>query len=139
MGKFAPKRINEYNFTSLEELVCDVMQEFEEGNNITIVLTVDEVPDYLTAFLSTGKIKPFDIDWAYPDVNGYGREYYFTLTHLDDDVVFVEKAYDSDKCRYIDDCPDVTDIMFISVDVSKTLFDKCVNDGHNIVLFDIEE
>lgn len=139
MGKFAPKRLIEYNFVNLEELVCDVMQEFEEGQEITLVLAAEEVPDYLTAFLSTGKIKPYDIEWAYPEVNGYGGEYYFSLTHLNNDVLFVEKAYDNDNCRYLDTDSEFTDIMFISVDVGKTLFDKFVNDKHNIVLFDIEK
>lgn len=139
MGKFAPKRVREYRFVSLEELVCDVMREFEEGQEITLVLTAEEVPDYLTAFLSTGKIKPYDIDWAHPDVNGYGGEYYFSLSHFENDVVFVEKAYDTDNCRYLDDSPEFTDILFVSVDVGKALYDKCVNDKHNIVLFDIEK
>ncbi len=139
MGKFAPKKLTEYNFVNLENLVCDVMQEFQEGQNITLILTAEEVPDYLTAFLSTGKVKPYDIDWAHQDVNGYGGEYYFSLNHLDDDVLFVEKAYSTEKCRYIDDDPEFTDILFVSVDVGKALYDKCVDDKHNIVLFDIKD
>lgn len=139
MGKFAPKRITEYDFDSLKELVDDVIDEFKEGQNITLVLTSEEVSDYLVAFLSTGKVKPYDIDWAACKINGYSGEYYFSLNHLEDEVLFVEKAYNTDKCRYIDDDPNVTDIMFISQDISKTLYDKCVEEKHNIVLFDIKK
>ena len=55
MGKFSRNR--EYTFASLEELISSVVEEFDDGANVDIVLPWEEVNDILVALISTGKFK----------------------------------------------------------------------------------
>lgn len=138
MGKFSRNR--EYTFASLEEIISSIVEEFDDGQNIDIALPWDETSEFIMALISTGKFMPYDIEYAHPDINNYYMEYYLSLTIIDGDaVMFVEPAYSEKYNRYIHCCPECSDITFISVGVSTTLYDKFVDEGFNTVLFDIED
>lgn len=137
MGKFTRNR--EYTFANLEEMITDIVETFDEGQDINVVLSWEEVPKFLVSLFGTGKFEPYDITWSNPEINGYTAEYCISLCHFPDkNVIFVEQEYNEEQGRYIDGDPAATDIAFISVDVSTLLYDKYVTDRFNTVLFDIE-
>ena len=139
MGKFSFPKVREYNFVSLEQFVCDICEEFDDGNEIEIIVSADEAQDYITAIMATGKFRPELIEYGTVDMIGYDKEYYISLTHIDGYELYMDKCW-SDKCnKYIFNDGSITDIAFISQDVSKTLYDEAVDSGLNIVLFDIED
>ena len=72
-------------------------------------------------------------------MDGYGYEYSISLSHLDDDSLFVEKVYRTDKDDYITFCSEATEVTFVSAGVTKFCYDSIVGDGCNTVLFDIED
>lgn len=137
MGKFSRNR--EYTFVSLEELISSVIEEFNDGSDIDIVLPWEEVNDVITAIISTGKFKIHLLDYGLPEMDNYTYEYSIALSHFDDNALFVEKVYNSEKDRYITFCNEATDIVFVSAGVSKVCYDGIVADGCNTVLFDIED
>lgn len=137
MGKFSRNR--EYTFASLEEMITDIVEHFDEGMDIDILLTWEETQNFITALISTGKFIPYDVEYAYPEVNGYSKEYQIALMKLDiGNVMFVEPIWCEKKGNYLNGDPECVDISFISMDVSKELYDKYVEDGYNTVLFDID-
>ena len=137
MGKFSRNR--EYTFVSMEEFITSAMEEYNDGANVDIVLPWEEVNDILVALISTGKFKLYCVDFGLPEMYGYGYEYSISLSHLDDDSLFVEKIYYPDNDRYTTFCSEATDITFISAGVSTTLYNKFVDEGFNTVLYDIED
>ena len=137
MGKFSRNR--EYTFVSLEELISSVIEEYNDGANVDIVLPWEEVNNILVALISTGKFKLYCVDFGLPEMDGYGYEYGISLSHLDDDSLFVEKIYYPDNDRYTTFCSEATDIMFVSAGVSRVCYDSIVADGCNTVLFDVED
>ena len=137
MGKFSRNR--EYTFASLEEMITDIVEHFDEGMDIDILLTWEETQNFIIALISTGKFVPYDIEYAYPEVNGYSKEYQIALMKLDiGNVMFVEPIWCEKNGKYLNGDPECVDISFISMDVSKELYDKYVDDGYHTVLFDIE-
>ena len=72
-------------------------------------------------------------------MDGYDYEYSISLSHLDDDSLFVEKVYRTDKDDYLTFCSDATDVTFVSAGVSRVCYDSIVGDGCNTVLYDIED
>ena len=64
MGKFSRNR--EYTFASLEDMITDIIETFDEGQDVNIVLSCEEVPKYLISLLATGRFQPYDITWAIP-------------------------------------------------------------------------
>ncbi len=139
MGKFSFPKVREYNFASLEQFVCDICEEFQEGSEIEIAVSADEAQDYITAIMATGKFRPQSIDYGTLEINGYDKEYLITLTHIEGGELFVEKAWNDKWNRYASGESYMTDIAFISQDVSKTLYDQYVDEGFNIVLYNIED
>lgn len=137
MGKFS-RNSREYSFVSLEEMISDVMQEYNDKNDITIVLSYDEVPSLITALISTGKFTPQSLDWAYPEVNGYDKEYSISLMCSDGRELYVEKCWNEEKDIYYNSVGEA-DICFVSQNISKTLYDKICDEGGNIILFDIDD
>lgn len=99
------------------------------------MLTVDEVQDFLTAFISTGKFKPVFLDWATPEINEYDREYYFSLCRFDDNEIWVTPVYCED--RFMDIGED--SIIFVSAGAKIDTYNKFVKDYNNVILFDIED
>ena len=83
MGKFSRNR--EYTFVSLEELISSVIEEYNDGANVDIILPWTEVNDILVALISTGKFKLYSVDFGLPEVGGYDYEYSVSLSHLSDD------------------------------------------------------
>ena len=137
MGKFSRNR--QYTFVSMEELISSVIEEYNDGANVDIVLPCGEVNDILVALISTGKFKLYCVDFGLPEMDGYDYEYSISLSHLDDDSRFVEKVYGTDKDDYITFCSDITDVVFVSAGVTKVCYDSIVRDGCNTVLYDIED
>ena len=137
MGKFSRNR--EYTFASLEEIISSVVEEFDDGNNITIALPWNEVSQFIIALISTGKFEPYDIDFGHSAVNDYFMEYYISVNHIGNNYLFVEPAYNATSDNYITCGTECTDILFVSVGVTTTLYNKLIEDGHNTVLFDIED
>ena len=72
-------------------------------------------------------------------MDGYDYEYSISLSHLDDDSLFVEKAYRTDKDDYLTFCSEAVDVTFVSAGVSLKLYNNIIDDGCNTVLFDIED
>lgn len=136
MGKFT-RAYNEYSFDSIAEFVIDVVEEYESGSNIDIIVSCNELPDLLVAFLGTNKFVPYFVEYGIPEMDGYNREYLLSLSHLDDDAIFVEKEW-RENTGYILGVSETSDVLFMSQDISKTLFDKRLEEGYNVVLFDIE-
>ena len=120
----------------MEELVYDITKSFDDGNkDIDFVLTVDEVQDFLTVFLSTGKFKPVSIEWAKPNISGDDREYYFSLCRFDENEILVSPAYNDDRLISIGD----DSIVLVSAGVKVDTYSKFVKSYDNVVLFDIED
>lgn len=137
MGKFSRNR--EYTFASLEEMITDIVEHFDEGMDIDILLTCEETEDFIIALISTGKFIPYDINYAYPEINNYAREYKISLTDLNvGNAIFVEPTWCEKSGNYLNGDPACVDISFISMNVSKELYDKYVEDGYNTVHFDID-
>lgn len=139
MGKFSFPKVREYNFVSLEQFVCDICEEFQEGNSVDILVSCDEAQDFITAIMTTGKFRPQMIEYGLPIMDGYEDEYIISLSHFEDGELFVEKAWSNKWDKYIIGDPSITDICFISQDVSEKLYDKYVDEGFNIIHFNIED
>ena len=137
MGKFSRNR--EYTFVSLEELISSAIEEFTDGANVDIVLPWEEVNDIVTALISTGKFKLYLLDYGLPEMDNYGCEYGISLSHLDDNALFVEKLYNAEKEKYLRISNEATDVVFVSASVSKACYNGIIADGCNTVLFDIED
>lgn len=121
----------------MEELVYDIVKSFDDGNkDIDFVLTTDEVQDFLTAFLSTGKFKPVCVEWAESHINGYDREYYFSLCQFDDEnEMWVTPVYREDRFMGIGN----DTIVFVSESVKTSTRNKFVKEYSNVILFDIDD
>ena len=137
MGKFS--RNKEYTFTNFEEVISSIIEEFDDGANVNIVLPWKEVNDILVALISTGKFKLYYVDFGQPEKDGYDYEYSISLSHLDSDSLFVQKIYCPDDDRYITFCSEAADVVFVSAGVTKVCYDSIVEDGCNTVLFDVED
>lgn len=139
MGKFAPKKITEYTFVSLEEMVSSVVEEFDDGNDIDIVLPWEDVVKVMVALISTGKFTPYYVNFGHPEMDGYAYEYSISVNHLNNNALFVEPIYNTDEGRYNTFCNETTDILFASIDISKICYDQIISDDCSTVLFDIED
>ena len=137
MGKFS--RNKEYTFVSTEEFISSVIEEYNDGANVDIVLPWEEVNDIVVALISTGRFKLYCVDFGLPEMDGYDYEYSISLGHLDDDSLFVQKIYYPDDDRYTTFCSEAADVVFVSAGVTKVCYDSIVEDGCNTVLFDVED
>lgn len=137
MGKFSRNRVIEYNFASLEEMICDIIAEFKdttfENFGIGLALTDEEVPEFLVALMSTGRFKPEYLEYEKCD---YCGEYHISL---DNDELWLSKAWSDRYNHYIPIDSDLNNIVFVSKDITEEYLNT-INDGKNfIVLFDIEK
>lgn len=138
MRKFSPVKITEYNFSSLKEMIADILTEFDDNAenrnfSIEIALTSEETPLFIKALLSTGRFTPEFIEY---DKYDYSGEYAISL--VNDGGFWVSKSWSDTHEKYFSIESDLTNIVFVSQNVSKQYFDV-INDGmNNIVLFDIE-
>lgn len=138
MGKFSPVKVTEYNFSSLEEMIDDILREFDDNVDnkefgIGIALTSDETPKFITTLLSTGKFIP---EWLEYDKYDYCGEYIISLNQGGE--FWVSKSWCDTHEKYYPVDNELNDIVFVSQDISKEYFD-IINDGvNNIVLFNVE-
>lgn len=137
MGKFSRNR--EYTFGKFTELISSIIEEYDDGANVDVVLPWEEVNDVLTAIISTGKFKIYLLEYGLPEMDGYSYEYSISLNHFENDALFIENVYRKDDDKYITFCSEATDIVFVSAGVSKVCYDSIVADGCNTVLYDIED
>ena len=136
MGKFSRNR--EYTFVSMEELISSVIEEFDDGADINIVITWEDFSKYLTALISTGKFSPYSIEFCYPDMNGYSYEYLISINHFENNALFVEPIYNIEHDRYNTFYDDSVDITFASANILKECYDKIIDGGCYTILFDID-
>ena len=136
MGKFVKPRVQEYTFVNLEQMICDICDEFDSGSEVEIAVTSDESAGVIMALMATGKFKPYIIDY---DAADYLDEYAIFLTHNDgDDEIYINKAKLGNG-RYVCGEPYLTDVVFISDSVKEKLRSQYETEGHNIVLYNIED
>lgn len=136
MSKFSRKR--EYSFVSLEELISEVMILFREGYDVQMLLPYQEVSDIMVALFSTGEFTPFSIDFAYPEMNNYTKEYLISLDHFDGNSMFVEPLWKDEIGQYISGDPSCVETVFISENASENLYNKYTREGYHTILFNIE-
>lgn len=143
MGKFARKNVTEHTFVSLEDMIFDVIKEIEDcENSVSIIVSSDEVPKFLTALISADRYELSVIEWESPHLGGYSGEYDICVMKTYDNntyELYCEKLWNPNCKDYNIDLPEMTDVVFISQDVSKDVFDKYKAMGFNIVLYDIEK
>ena len=137
MGKFVKPRVQDYTFVNLEQMICDICDEFDEKHDIDIVVTSNESQDVITALMATGKFRPCMIDYSHSEFNEYDAEYIISLYHFDEGELWVEKAL-CDNGNYKSGDASMVSIAFMSDSVSKKLYNKYENEGHSIVLYNIE-
>lgn len=138
MGRFSRNR--EYTFVSLEEMVSEVMEHYNEGMNIDILLASGEVERFIIALLSTNVFVPYSIDYARTEVNNYSDEYQISLVKQGDvNAMYIEPAFSVTTGCYFDNPPESSDLVFISKDGSIDLYNKYRNDNYNVILFDIQK
>lgn len=132
MGKFSNKVIG-HTFVSLEEMVCDIVEEYKDGEDIEIYVACDEVADLTVALLSTGLFTPLSIEFATPEINGYSFEYLIAIHN--DGSFFVEKTWNEDKEMYLYGEPDYIDAVFVSDNVDINLVEHLINEGYNGIIY----
>lgn len=136
MGKFVKPRVQKYTFVNLEQMICDICEEFDSGSEVEIAVTSDESAGVIMALMATGKFKPYIIDY---DAADYLDEYLIVLSHDgEDNDIYVEKSK-LDNGEYA--CGDsyMTDIAFVSDAVNHKLYDTYIKERVNIVLYNIED
>ena len=136
MGKFSRNR--EYTFKNFDEVISNIIEEFDDGANIRIILTWEDVGRYLTALISTGKFNPYSIEFCYADMNGYSYEYSISINHFENNALFVEPVYNIEHNRYNTFHDDSVDMTFASANILKECYDKIIDEGCYTILFDID-
>lgn len=132
MGNFSRNRSEHY--TNFKDVIDDIITEFNDGSDITIVVPYSETSTYIKSLFATCLFDPYCLDFANAEYNGYQYEYFISLMHGDKNDIYVEPAYVVGKDRYNYFDVDATGIAFISSSVSKDLYDDIVERGHNTVL-----
>lgn len=130
---------NKCIFESFKKIINYIIDEFDDGNEIDIVLPCEEVSKFIVALISTGKFNPYYINYERPDISGYSYEYNISINHLNDNFIFVEPIYDDKNDKYKTFCTDTSDIIFVSAGISKDCFNKIIDDRYPTVLFDIKD
>lgn len=138
MGKFISPKVREHTFSSLEEMICDICDEFKDIKNdvsIGICLTKEEVPKILVALLSTGKFTPMWLEYEGGD--DYYLEYHLTVESNGD--LYLSKSWNEDHEKYYNCLTELDTITFVSQDISKELYDILEKEHSELILFEIEE
>lgn len=134
MGKFSRKR--EYSFASLEEMIFEIVEHFNEGINIDILAMPEDTETFITALCSTELFIPYCLDYSNPEVNNYCDEYQISLNQ-DTKAMFIEPALDTRTNLYFESPSECIDLIFISKKVSKRLYQQYIDNNCNVVFFDI--
>ena len=135
MGMFSRNR--EYTFKNFDDFVINVLAEFDEGAEIDIIVPYEVVDKYIKAFVESD-IKVYSIDYAIPEINGYCKEYIITLSHLGEDCLFVEPAYNEEHERYLSVYSCDNQITFVSADATMKFYEELIDSGLNTVLYEFE-
>lgn len=125
--------VKEYEFVSLEELVCYVVDDFDEEDmcDLTLVVSGDEVQDYLVSFISTGVFKPVMIDFDSDD----GFDYTITLLkYCDNTEILIERYRDNVESVIDDDSG-----FMVSQSVKTSTYKKILKKNSDFILYDIKE
>lgn len=141
MGKFNFGKTIEHTFKDNVEFANDIIDEYNTGKDIIIAVTWGKVPEIIRGVLNKTEIIPYDIDFAYPEINGYSKEYIISLCHdiLDDnDILFVEQAFSDKLEKYVLVEGDDNTTVFVSQNTNTSLYKQFVEGNSNIVLFDVE-
>lgn len=138
--------IVERTYDDNDELITAIVDEFNDGEDVIIGATWEETIDILKGIVRNLNVVPFDIEIAYPEINGYDKEYLTSLCHnLADgkDAIFVEKAYSDIRNEYIyvgeAGSVDISTVIFVSQNININLYDRFAESNYNIVLFDVKE
>ena len=135
MGMFSRNR--EHTFKDFDDFLVNVLTEFDEGAEIDIIVPYDVVDKYIKAFVESD-IKIASIDYAIPEINGYDKEYIITLSHIDNNCLFVEPAYNEEHERYLSIYSYDAQIAFISADITMKFYEELIDSGLNTVLYEFE-
>ena len=137
MGIFSKHK--EYVFSDFGELIDSIIQEFDDGGDIRIVVPYDEVIDIVSALISTKKFVPCLLDYCASNIDGYVYEYSISLSHFDGDSLWVEPMYLVDCDKYKGGSGELDDVLFVSDSISKKCYDYLLEDSENTVLYSIKE
>ena len=66
------------------------------------------------------------------------KEYIITLSHIDDNCLFVEPAYSEKHERYLSVYSCDFQIAFISADITMKFYEELIDSGLNTVLYEFE-
>lgn len=138
MGKFISPKVRKHIFSSLEEMICDICDEFKDIKDdvsIGMCLTKEEVPKILVALLSTGKFTPMWLEYEGGD--DYYLEYHLTVEGNGD--LYLAKSWSEDHGKYYNGLTEIDTITFVSLDISKELYDILEKEHSELILFEIEE
>ena len=138
MSKFC-NNYKEYTFSSFDEMIHDIVLEYEESKDVEVMLSWDEVPRFMIALLSINTFNPAMIEWNAPEFDEYDKEYSITLSHFGEDNVFIEKCWNQSKGRYFNALGEGANVIFASQNISKSLYDNITYECGNVVLFDFED
>lgn len=138
MTELLDLKVAKYNLATLEGIVCDIIKAIKNKRSdylgIGIAIAYDEVPDMITALLSTGLFVPDYLDYTN---NNYRGEYYIFVDS--DGCLSLSKAWCEERCEYIPIDYTINNFVFVSSSISQRYFDT-IHDGMNfIVLYDLEE
>lgn len=138
MGKLLDLKVVERNYPTLESLICDIVDEFGDSISeyycISIAVTSDEVPDMITALLSTGKFTPDYLDYENID---YAGEYCISVDNQG--TLCLEKSWNDVHNGYTSIDHSINKAVLVSDLITSTYF-KTINDGDNfIILYNIED
>ena len=138
MSELLDLKVSKYDLATLEGIVCDIAKAIKNKKSdylgIGIAVTYNEIPDMITALLSTGLFVPDYLDYTN---NNYRGEYYIFVDS--DGYLSLEKAWSEEECEYIPIDYTINNFVFVSSSISQRYFDA-IHDGMNfIVLYDLEE
>lgn len=126
----------EYNYIS--NVVDEILDLFNNGQNVQMVIDCDEASIMMQQFLSKSDIKSFDINYELKTMGSYCGEYYIALCHLEENTLFVEKCYNADKRIHLEE--NEIGVTYISTCIKNKLYEEIINVDKikNVILFDTE-
>lgn len=135
MGQFAKNQVKQHDFTSYKSLVDAFIVELSDTEDIvTIIADGDNVVGIIKEILSRDIFVPIEIHYD----NEYCMEYTISALKTDRGVeLFINFSWREDKQDYVHEDPNLTEVMFMSMGVDETLYNKFKEERFNIVLFDI--
>lgn len=138
MGKFYDSY---HDYKTTEGFVADIVDEFVEGNNITVVAGYDEMNQILKYLFMTGLFTPYSIDFHSYEWENYYDEYVMSVngkidegSEIEDGEVYCEKLYRDGRCVTIGEA---NDIIICSANISDECLEALKKQGCRIAIFKI--